>query len=71
MTIEELSQLFISSRNFEIADLAAGYLGIIVFGCLAERVKRRDALVYGCGCDVAERADVSASRGRKESAWLD
>jgi len=35
VTLEELSQLFISTRSFDLGDLAADFLGIVVFGQLA------------------------------------
>lgn len=34
-TIEEVSQLHIRGRSFSVKDLAANYLGILVFGFLA------------------------------------
>ncbi len=36
VTLEELSQIFISGRSFDIGDLAADYAGIIIFGELAK-----------------------------------
>ncbi|MCW5554090.1 MAG: VanZ family protein [Verrucomicrobiae bacterium] len=36
-TLEEVSQLFLRSRSFDLADLTAGLLGIWFFGWLAKR----------------------------------
>ncbi|MEO8351841.1 MAG: VanZ family protein [Chthoniobacteraceae bacterium] len=36
-TLEELSQRFISSRSFDLVDLAADFAGILFFGWLARR----------------------------------
>lgn len=41
VTVEECSQLFISGRSFDIGDLIADYLGIILFGELARFIFRR------------------------------
>jgi polysaccharide biosynthesis protein VpsQ len=71
VTIEEFSQLFITSRSFEVADLAADYLGIVLFGRLADRLKGRGTMTYGCGCDAGKGVEAPASSGRNESAWLD
>ena len=44
VTLEELSQLLLAYRSFDLPDLAMDYLGIIAFGVLAEHVvRRRDA----------------------------
>jgi polysaccharide biosynthesis protein VpsQ len=40
ITMEEFSQLFISRRTFSFLDLLAGYLGIILGGWLAWRLKK-------------------------------
>ncbi|MEM8524019.1 MAG: VanZ family protein [Bacteroidota bacterium] len=39
MTIEEFSQLFVATRNFELLDLACNYAGIFVIGSLSKQVK--------------------------------
>ena len=44
VTIEELSQLFISSRSFDLGDLFFDYLGIHFFGQLAFHLKNRKAI---------------------------
>ena len=36
ITLEEFSQIFIANRSFDLIDLGANYLGIFVFGYLAE-----------------------------------
>lgn len=41
LTIEEFSQIFISTRTFDLADLTANYLGIVVFSIIARWVYRR------------------------------
>jgi len=40
-TIEEVSQLWLDHRDFGLDDLAAGYLGILVFGAVAGYLVRR------------------------------
>jgi len=35
VTLEEISQLFVETRTFDLMDLVADYLGIFVFGRLA------------------------------------
>jgi VanZ family protein len=35
VTLEEVSQLLVETRTFELIDLVADYLGIFVFGRLA------------------------------------
>jgi len=40
-TLEELTQLFLEHRGFDLLDLTADYLGIAVFGCLAAWVMGR------------------------------
>ena len=35
ITLEEFSQLFLIRRNFDLIDLSANYLGILLFGQLA------------------------------------
>lgn len=37
ITIEECSQLALTTRSFSLADLAANYLGIFIFGRWAQR----------------------------------
>jgi len=39
-TAEEFTQRFIPTRSFSLLDLAANYLGIFVFGRLAESLAR-------------------------------
>lgn len=41
VTIEEISQLFVSGRSFDWSDLVFDYLGIFIFGKLAEFICRR------------------------------
>lgn len=41
VTLEELSQLLLRYRSFDLSDLAMDYLGIVAFGVLAEHVVRR------------------------------
>ncbi len=41
VTIEELSQIFISGRSFDLGDLVFDYLGIFFFGELARFVYKR------------------------------
>jgi len=41
ITLEELSQLFIKSRSFDLVDLTFDYLGILVFGQLAVYLSRQ------------------------------
>jgi VanZ family protein len=41
ITLEELSQLFIKSRSFDLGDLTFDYLGILVFGQLAVYLYRQ------------------------------
>lgn len=41
ITIEEFSQIFIQSRNFDLIDLLFNYLGIITFGYFAKWVGNR------------------------------
>jgi polysaccharide biosynthesis protein VpsQ len=36
VTIEEISQIFIRGRSFDLTDLIADFLGILLFGKLAE-----------------------------------
>jgi VanZ family protein len=45
VTLEEFSQLFLHNRGFSLVDLAADYVGIILFGQLAAYVTKRVALV--------------------------
>ena len=40
-TIEEISQIWMSSRTFDLLDLAGDYAGIVFFGWLAKVVARR------------------------------
>ncbi len=39
-TIEEFSQIWVSTRSFSLGDLACNYVGIVLFGWLATRVHR-------------------------------
>ena len=41
VTIEEVSQIFIRGRTFDLGDLAADFLGIFLFGELARFICRR------------------------------
>ena len=41
VTIEEVSQIFVSGRSFDLGDLAADFLGIIAFGELARFMTKR------------------------------
>jgi VanZ family protein len=41
VTIEEVSQIFVSGRSFDLGDLAADFLGIIAFGELARFIAGR------------------------------
>ena len=43
MTLEELAQLFFPARTFSLLDLAASYLGILIFSWLAMKVKKSSA----------------------------
>ena len=38
VTVEELSQLLLKHRGFDLLDLAMDYLGIVAFGVLAEHL---------------------------------
>jgi polysaccharide biosynthesis protein VpsQ len=40
VTLEELSQIFLRYRSFDLTDLAFDYAGILLFGLLACRVMR-------------------------------
>ena len=40
MTLEEVSQLWIATRSFDLIDLLANYLGILVAEWLARRCRR-------------------------------
>lgn len=40
ITIEECSQIWISSRTFDLLDLAANYVGILCAGCITRRFLR-------------------------------
>lgn len=40
ITLEEVSQLFITTRHFDLLDLSADYLGILFFSWLALRWQR-------------------------------
>ncbi len=40
-SMEELSQIFISNRNFEILDLVCNYAGILIFGKVAVHVEQQ------------------------------
>jgi VanZ family protein len=39
--LEEFSQKLFATRNFDLLDLTAGYLGVIFFSWLALRIKKR------------------------------
>lgn len=41
ISLEEFSQLFIAKRTFDFVDLFFNYLGIFIFGKLAEYVGKR------------------------------
>jgi len=41
VTIEEISQIFVSGRTFDWSDLVFDFLGIIIFGELARFIFRR------------------------------
>ena len=41
VTLEELSQIFIVTRSFDLGDLASDYLGIFVFGRLAWLISQK------------------------------
>lgn len=41
VVIEECSQIFIRGRSFDLTDLAADFLGILIFGKIAEIVFKR------------------------------
>ncbi len=41
VTLEEFSQLFISYRTFELGDLTADYLGILLFSYLAKYLRQK------------------------------
>src|SRR5215203_3702617 len=41
VTIEEISQIFVSGRTFDWSDLVFDFLGIIIFGELARFISRR------------------------------
>ena len=41
VTLEEFSQIFIRSRSFDLADLFADYLGICLFGVIANRLRAK------------------------------
>lgn len=41
VTLEEISQLFIRGRTFDVVDLVFDYLGIFIFGELARMICRR------------------------------
>ncbi len=45
ISVEEASQFFLSHRNCEILDLVANYLGIFVFGRIANRIVLKRKLV--------------------------
>ena len=44
-TLEEISQIWIPSRTFDLLDLAGDYAGIVCFGWLAKVVVRRGGQV--------------------------
>jgi VanZ family protein len=39
VTIEEISQIFVSGRSFDLTDLVSDFLGILIFGEFALRVR--------------------------------
>lgn len=39
MTVEEFSQMFVSTRTFDLMDLACNYVGIFIIGGLSSKVK--------------------------------
>lgn len=41
VTLEEISQMFVRGRSFDLTDLAADYLGIFIFGQLARLIYRK------------------------------
>jgi len=45
ITLEELSQIFIENRSYDLWDLTCDYLGILVFGQLAWYLTRNKAIV--------------------------
>lgn len=46
VTVEELSQIFVSGRTVDIGDLAADYLGIVIFGELARFTYQKYLIRY-------------------------
>ena len=47
MTIEELSQIYLPGRSFDLGDLAMNYAGIIAFTVLARSLDGRHAVKAG------------------------
>jgi VanZ family protein len=47
VTLEEFSQLFLHNRGFSLVDLAADYVGIILFGQLAAYINAQHEPVTG------------------------
>ena len=45
VTLEELSQLLLKHRSFDLPDLAMDFLGIVAFGVLADHLVRRRRVV--------------------------
>ena len=43
VTIEEISQIFVSGRTFDWSDLFFDYLGVYLFGVIAQVICRRNA----------------------------
>lgn len=41
VTVEEVSQIFVLGRSFDLGDLAADYAGILIFGELARFIYRK------------------------------
>ncbi len=49
VTIEEATQIFLTYRAFSIMDLVFDYLGIFVFGYLADKIIKRHHRQKGTG----------------------
>lgn len=41
ITIEEVSQIFVPNRDFDLMDLLTNYLGVFLFGILAGRIHKK------------------------------
>lgn len=57
ITLEELTQLFLRFRGFSYADLAFDYLGILLFGCLAAFLQRRQSRHTRLAPEAAEHGE--------------